>query len=492
MLRRWNKIAVFTGLVRQAGRLPNKSVCVLCAIISCSCGFADLRPIGIAVTPAETDTVLPGAYSPVMIEFDTEMERDATEGILQISSGMGTIAGDKYWKGNQLYFVPAPGWTAGVRYTLTLSGIVHSVDGRELRLEHFLSFYGINKNPPPLLEWHSPADGESVEAGNIPMEFRFSRPMERLSVESSLSVEGMANKKFEWSADDTVLVVIPEKAIPAWTTCRWTLKNSAKSREGVPLAKTVSARFSADLDRLMPKVIRVFPAYNSSGRWLPSGEMIENGLGPGQGIAVEFNKPMGENVTRSLRFEPSLAGRTEILTAKSVVFIPSRDPEPETAYTLIIPADTKDSGGLKLGEEFRISFVPDIPFLQVLAFKADGVPETAGGDMGSVIAVPANAGNGELYFTIRFSLQFTDAEKQNTALRISLVPFFPGTLEAPALCSAAWISDDRLRMKWERLMPGTANEAHYYKLLIPGGKGGINNGFGMYLKEDRFFFLEAR
>jgi hypothetical protein len=45
-------------------------------------------------------------------------------------------------------------------------------------------------------------------------------------------------------------------------------------------------------------------------------------------------------------------------------------------------------------------------------------------------------------------------------------------------------------MEWEGLYPGISGEAHYYRLFIPGGKGGIGSG-GMYLEEDRIFFLEA-
>ena len=82
--------------------------------------------------------------------------------------------------------------------------------------------------------------------------------------------------------------------------------------------------------------------------------------------------------------------------------------------------------------------------------------------------------------------------KQNTALLISLNPYFPGTLDSTALRSITWLhSDDLLTMEWERLKAGSADEAHFYRLLIPGGKGGINNGGGMYFKEAQVLYLEA-
>ncbi|MDR0323174.1 MAG: hypothetical protein LBI12_01845, partial [Treponema sp.] len=121
-------------------RLRNSFAAVLlCAIIFVSCGFVDLRPIGFSVEPHEPDSVLSGLYSPVIIRFDTEMQKRDTEKILQVSSDMGVMGGDFSWNANELYFIPVSGWTAGIRYTLSLSGTMQSVDGRDLRVQHFVS-----------------------------------------------------------------------------------------------------------------------------------------------------------------------------------------------------------------------------------------------------------------------------------------------------------------------------------------------------------------
>ena len=466
---------------------------LLCALFSISCGFMDLRTIGIGVEPNEVNSVLPAKYSPVVLKFDTEMEKKDAEGILQVTSDAGVVRGDRLWKGNDLYFVPAAGWTAGIRYTLSLSGAIRSVDGRELRIERFVPFYAINRNAPPLLEWHSPANGESTGTNNVILEFRFSRSMDRLTVESALTIEGAGNKTFEWLADDKILKVIPDKALSAWTVYRWNLNDSAKSLDGVPLPRPYSGQFTTNLDQILPYVERVFPVLNSDGRWFPTGLDIETGLGPGHGIAVEFNKPMGENVLRSLRFEPSLTGRTELLSENCVVYIFTRDPEPAVTYTLIVSPDTRDSEGLKTGDEYRINFVPDIPFLNILSFNVDSSPVVIEDFTASnnVLKVPVDPATGELYFNIRFSLLFTEEEKQNTALKILLAAFFPRTAPPAALQYARWVSDDRLRMGWEGLTAGNNDEAHFYKLTIPGGKGGITGGGGMYMKEDISLYLEA-
>ncbi|MCL2765843.1 MAG: hypothetical protein FWD40_11290 [Treponema sp.] len=465
----------------------------LCAVIFISCGFIDLRPVGIDIEPGVYDSILPEKFSPVIIKFDTEVIKNEAEMILQISSDYGAARGDIFWRDNDLYFVPVQGWTAGIRYTLSMTGTIRSVDGRESRLDRFIAFFAINRNPPPVLEWHSPSGSASIGTGNNIFEFHFSRSMDKLSVESALTIDGAGNITHEWSADDHILNVIPEKSLLPWVAYRWNLRDSAKCIDGVPLPRSYSGHFTTDSDQTLPYVTEVFPVLFSDGSWYPTGAAIETGLGLGHGIAVSFNKPMGESALRSLRFEPSLSGRTEFLSDNSIVHIFSRDPEPEVFYTLIISGDTRDSEGLKLGSDFKKYFIPDIPYLNVLSFTANAGSVTEAFPITNrALPVYIDPQTGELFFSIRFSLPFGLEEKINTPQRISLVPFFPGMLAPVALQYVSWISDDRLFMRWEGLKASdTDNAVHFYKLTVPGGRSGVSSAKGIIMKEDLIIYLEA-
>jgi Large extracellular alpha-helical protein len=471
--------------------LINLSLAALCAYLL-SCGFVDLRPIGITIEPGVSNSLLAEADSPVILKFSTQMEKNEAEGILQVSSDLGAVKGDRFWKNNDLYFVPAAGWTAGIRYTLSLSGTIRAVDGREIRLERFVSFYAINKREPPFLEWYSPSDGASAGTAGICFEFHFSCPMNRLSVESALTIDGIGNKTFEWSNNDKKLKVIPAVKLSALTLYRWNLQDSAKSTDGVPLAKAYSSYFITDLDKTLPRVKDVYPVLNTGGQWFPTGADIETSLMSGQGIAVVFNKPMGENALRALRFEPSLSGRTEMLSEKSIVYIFTRDPEPEKTYTLIVSGDTTDSSGLKIGDDYKINFTPNIPYLDVLSFFADGNSSIIDKYSSlTILAVPVKPATGEIFINIRFSLPVkNNEEKQNIALKINLNVFFPKATASAALKDVNWVSDDFLRMRWEGLTAGN-EEPHFYKLTIPGGKSGITMLDGTYMKEDFIVYMEA-
>jgi hypothetical protein len=315
--------------------------------------------------------------------------------------------------------------------------------------------------------------------------------MDRLTVETSLTIEGIGNKTFEWSDDDKIVKVITDKHFSPWISYRWNLRDSAKSAGGVPLPKNYSGYFTTNLDQILPCVTDVFPVLFSDGSWYPTGAEIETGLAFGQGIAVSFNKPMGESVLRSLRLEPAVTGKTEMLSEKSVVYIFSREPERETTYTLIVSAETKDIGGLKIGTDYRINFIPDIPSLTVLSFSTTDDSVTENFSSNTTLPVKPLAGTGELYFSIRFSLGFSLEEKLNTAQKITLSPFFPRTLAPVAMQYVSWIFDDYIRMRWDGLSAGSSEEPHYYRLTIPGGKGGISSEKGIYMKEDLVINLEA-
>ena len=476
---------------------------LLYAILAISCGMMDLRQVGLIVEPDKTDSLLPEIYSPVILKFDTEMIKSDAEGILQISSDYGVMNGDRIWQDNDLYFIPTSGWTAGVRYTLSLLGTIRAVDGRDLRLEHFVSFYAINKNSPPLLQWHYPLTGASIGTNNLVFEFKFSRSMDKHTVESALTIDGISSKNFEWSDDDKTLKVFPEKPLSPWLLYRWNLKDSAKSADGVPLPKAYSGFFITDADQTLPVVTSVHPVQFEDGSWYPTGANIETGLRNSQGIAVCFNKPMGDNVLRSLRFEPSLSGRTEMLSENSIVYIFTRDPEPEIVYTLIVSGDTRDAEGLKTGEDFRINFIPDIPFIKVMSLSAydrsvlensfdNSIAVLNDFSMTNEFPVYVDPATGEVFFSIYFSLSFSSVEEKiSNAQKITLVPFFPRTLSPVALQQVYWISNDRLFMRWEGLRAGDDDGANYYKLTIPGGNGGISSGTGYYMKEDLIIYLEA-
>jgi hypothetical protein len=460
------------------------------------CGFIDLRPIGYVSFPDGADAILPQKNTAVGVRFDTDMDRLETQKSFSVSCAGLSVNGDLSWNGRELSFVPLEGWQPGLRYTLTLAGTLFALDGREARSSLYVPFYALSRAELPRVVSFSPEDGGSVETDpgeDALLTLNFSAPMDRLSVEDALSITGLSERETRWLDDDRTLEILPGKKLSPWTVYHWTLTTAAVNREGAPLAKETGASFVADADRILPGVVEVCPlvmaAPGAEPRWQTTGLALEDGLGSGQAIGICFNKPMDEQALQAIRFEPALAGRTEWWTDKAVVFIPDRDPEPETAYTLIV-SKTADRSGLTMESERRFYFVPDIPYLTILSLET-GNETFAEPDNGSLYPVPVSMPDGIIALSIRFSHLFTGEAKAGAVLALRLEPYFPGILPQPGLRYVHWGSDDTLILDWEGAEPGSAGEAHYYRLTLPGGRGNVADGKGSYLREDYHVILEA-
>ena len=490
-------------------RLPGKAVLIPAAILICmSCSFADLRPIGLSTVPDAPWALLPGEDSTVSLLFDTEMEKLSVERAVQILSPNGAVEGRLSWEGRSMHFVSDAPWRPGIRYGLRLSGTVTALDGRQADLSKDIPFYAVSRSALPYVESFFPPDGGSVGisgfpggSGSVFLELRFSHSMDRRSAEDALKFDVPGEKIIEWQDDGRTMLVSSASPLNPWITYRWSISERALSSDGAPLAKEFLGRFVTDLDREFISVVRVLPLIPPEtfeeicssgnglwGAWLPAALSLEPGPGAGQGIGVEFSKAVDEeSLLRAFNFVPSLQGRVEILSPVSAVFIPAKDMEPETVYQMRISGVLKDRDGLKMGDDYTVTFKSDIPYLRITSVSFVQEDEDPFPESGSLVPVKVIAG-GIARCIINFSHSFEESVREESAFRISLHPFFPATLPPLSLRWARWISPDRLLLEWEGPEGGKDGEAHYYNLLVPAG---LHNGKGSYLKEDFVLYLEA-
>jgi hypothetical protein len=458
-------------------------------------GFINVTQIGFTIFPDKDNTVLNKDNNILSVKFDTAMDKLNTQKIISVQVSGSSVKGDLSWQGNELIFSPLEKWLPGVRYTLNLDGTLFALDGREERIKRHVSFYALHREAAPYAVAFTPADGSSVGVTSdegARVQIIFSRPMDRQSTEDAFYIDGVSERNYTWASGDTVMEMHPVNNLNPWTVYRWSLSNKAKEKNGVPLGREIIGRFVTDADRMLPAVNEVYPlirgGIDSGLWWLRTGAPVESGLGPGQAIGIEFNKPMDESVLRAIRFEPSLAGRYEMWKPDTVVFIPDRDPEPEKRYAIIVSAGTRDTGGLKMEKDFTLSFIPDIPFLSVLSMDTgDGAIKI---EQNGIYAAKTIPPEGICTITIRFSHAIETLSRSAIVLALRLEIFFPGTLMPVSFRSARWWSADTVVLQWEGIERSTGRESHYYKLVLPGGRSGISDGRGSYLKEDMAVFLK--
>jgi hypothetical protein len=466
------------------------------AMLALSCGFADLRPVPYTTVPEKAYGMLYGSYAPVIVRFSAAMLRDEAEKLISVRFREGSVSGDLSWDGNNLYFTPRSPWSRGLQYTLSLNGSAFAQDGRELRAFSYIPFYVETAGALPFLKSFSPGDGASV--GVLPEEgallvLEFSEPMDRKSTEYAFTWDCQGDKNFSWFDDDRCVELRSGESLSPWTAYHWSISTKAQSRSGIPLADAYEGNFITNLDTLIPKVERCFPLTPSGPGWVETGEDLGDGLSADGAIGVSFTKAMNkESALRALRFEPALTGRTELLNDTTVAFIPEQEWARETVYALIVSKDTQDLSGLKLGEDHRVFFTPDLPYLDLRFIAVDPYVPFTGTELANGNCLRIRLSDPlVLRLSLGFSLELSGEAVSAAVSRISLAPFFPPSLPAIALRSASIESADTFSLEWEGFLAGSEETGHYYRIFIPGGKGGVNDGGDAFFREDRYLYIEV-
>jgi len=444
-------------------------LCLLAACHLAGCGLIDLREIPVSIYPSEDGTVLPSLVTPLRVSFGAEVDRKDAEAAFSVSSFSGAVEGDIDWDGNGFSFVPASGWLPGVRYSLALSGSIRASDGRESRPKRDIAFFAVRTGGAPrLLSWH-PGEGTSVgvsEEEGAYLRLEFSETMDARKTEEALSVQPSVDFSYSWNDSATVLTAVPRAPLSPCSTYRWKLSTGAAALDGAPLAREASLSFAADADAVPPSVARTFAAIRSGSAWVDSGGSLAD-LDAGQAVGIEFSEAMApDSLLAAVAFTPSLSGRTDAISATTVVFIPDRVPEPETETTLIVSADVRDRSGLGMGSAYRERFVPAVPYLRVLSIETGGFEPVSSGN-GSASPVAVSLPDGTLSLAIRFSVSFDAASRVAAAERIELAAFFPAALSAPSLRSASWTASDTVVLAWEGLERSSYDRKNWYLLTIP-------------------------
>jgi hypothetical protein len=143
--------------------------------------------------------------------------------------------------------------------------------------------------------------------------------------------------------------------------------------------------------------------------------------------------------------------------------------------------------------------VSAIPYLDVrqIEFTSGGDTRVLSGAEavdGALVRIAAAA---QLDFTVRvrWSECWAEAAQSSAVRGVTLTPFFPGSLEPLVLTSVKWTSGSDIAWSWQGVAALSESEAaagrqKFYRLQIPGGERGLQNGKGSYMKSSRTLYLE--
>ena len=154
----------------------------------------------------------------------------------------------------------------------------------------------------------------------------FSAPMDRASVESSITVEPAAAVSYSWSEDDTKLAVAPTDHWALATYYTITVQPGALARSGRPSTSPARAAF---LTR------------SASAAHISAMQKIGSRVSVGSGFVIGFDRPVDvASLTTAVRLEPSVALeirlRDEMDGAPTYLVIPRAPLAPDTVYRLVV------------------------------------------------------------------------------------------------------------------------------------------------------------
>jgi hypothetical protein len=473
-----------------------KMACVFMAVVLAACGVIDLRPIGFQITADGPSGTLAGPYSPVKVAFDCGMVKAETESLISVKSLAGNTDIDQKWEADTLVLRPVQGWSPGITYTVSLSGVIRAEDGREMRVAEYRSFcYGDAEEVPFVISYY-PTDGAKTGVTTRNGAFvtlLFSQPMDKNSVQDAFTINGFPDKEYEWNEEASIVTISNKKNIASFEKYSWTLGTSAKSAKGYSIAKEVSAQWTSDAETLKPAVFRIYPVAQKESiyglEWNETGNPIESGFGDGEAVKIEFTKRMDTaDLKNMIRFEPGLSGRIEVINPAKIIFIPERGPVIDTYYTMTISGEAKDENGIKMGEDYLVRFTADIAYLKPVKITVFNKVVLNGGTVEVTLdnIVP------EIGISVEFNQAFLDGAQTDCLNQAKLSKIFPSDAPTPVLIFTDWTKGKVFHQVWANFADAAIHgRPYYYKYVIPGGQNGIRNGKGAYLPEDIVFYLNV-
>jgi len=210
---------------------------------------------------------------------------------------------------------------------------------------------GQSDAPPPKVAQTSPASHEEI-APDTAVKITFDQPMDKASVEASLSIEPAIKPAASW-LDERTLSIVP---LGAARGGQYTLKinSGAKAANGAALAETY--RLAIDIAGAL-KVVQVIPA--------PGSREVQ----AGSSITVVFNRPVvplvdtsaQDKLPQPLSLSPGVKGRGEWVNSSIYVFKPETALPGGASFTASIDGMLRDTTGGPLDAPYTWKFTTIAP-----------------------------------------------------------------------------------------------------------------------------------
>ncbi|HOP63475.1 MAG TPA: Ig-like domain-containing protein [Spirochaetota bacterium] len=445
------------------------------------------RPSVVSVTPGRGNSdVLPDAL--VTVVFSKSMDTVKTNEEFSLTCAGGRIDGYYSWDstGRTLTFTPRSYLSMAEKYTIRITESAEDREGNDLK--EFLStfFTGGDLNRPRIVSY-TPVANSIGNPGNSTVDIIFSEPVLLSSVYSGISVSPAVEGLFTRSPDGTVVTFTPRYSFSFGVTYSVNVSEGVQDEAGNSLLYPVTFSFTVGDDFTKP----LLTAYQELSSPLVLDEnRIISGAEKDRNIILDFSEEINtDDIESAVSISPSVpfyisssivAAGTLTFTRCIINFIENL--ESEETYTLRVSSVVTDMQENPLDHDYRFLFITDgagsISPVVILIGDIQGDNTISGWPMGEIPVLGINATGLYDSIGIDFSLVINPLTFE---LKVETIAGQGGNLSVVNIDWPSSSVPQFTRIKFGLYQVETGST---YRLTVKGGKNGLKDADGNYMKED--------
>lgn len=448
------------------------------------------RPAVVSISPFSGSTiVLPDAR--VVVVFSRSMDTVKTNDEFSLSSTSGKVDGYYSWDstGKVMTFTPRSALPMAGKYTVRITENAEDADGNDL-VEEFLSFFytGGDLGQPTVVSY-TPAANSIGNPENCTVTVTFSEPVDLNSVYSGITISPAVQGYFETAADPAVIVFTPLYGFSYGVTYKVSINEDIRDVAGNRLLVPDAFNFTVGDDFTRP-LLSVYqnlpsPLYLDEDRIISGAEkdrtitldFSEQVLTDTVAAAVTISPPASFYISTTNAADGGITFTRGIINFTENLLC-------EETYTLRVNSTVRDLQGNPLDHDYRFVFRTDGPGSVMPVVL--GIGDIAADNninywepAGEIKVLDAGNGSG-LYDNIgvRFS---SSIDPSTVVINVETVA---GNGGVPSAVNRDWPMSGNNDFSMLKFGLYEILSGNTYKIVIKGGKNGLKDSSGNYMKED--------
>ncbi len=446
------------------------------------------RPSVVSITPErDSTTVLQGAR--VTVVFSRSMDTVKTNEEFSVSSGSGSVDGYYAWDsdGRTLTFTPKSNLSMAEKYTIRITESAEDSEGNDLDGEFISNFFTGGDLGQPGVVSYTPAANSIGNAVNSTVSVTFSEPVSLNSIYSGITISPALEGTFTSDPGGSVITFTPRYGFRYGVTYTVNVGTGVKDIAGNPILAPVSFRFTVGDDFTKP----VLSAYQNLTPTLNLDESnIIHGAEKDRVITLDFSEEMAtDNLENSVSISPSIpfyvtsstvSGGGITFTRAVINF--TENLSCEETYTLRVSSVVTDMQENSLDHDYRFVFITDGAgsispvVLRMGDIQADNSIAAWFPNVIPSLGVTVTG----LYDNIGIDF----SSPVNPSSLVIQVDTVAGQGSTPSVVNIDWPSTvtpafTRVKFGLYKVLSGNT-----YMIKIKGGKNGLKDSNGNYMKDD--------